>query len=122
MEITGKERLFQVQSSMTKISTMSNWLRIQFDTIETLSPEAYKRLFELNNKQGWLSFNVNMIEFGDVLKLPPVRKVEGKSKSERLRNVLYRLWEKDCKDKSFDDFYEYYIEYLIYKIKERLND
>ncbi len=116
-------KLFQIQASLTKVSTMSNWLRIQFDTLETLIPDAYKRLFELNNKHGWLSFNVNMIEFEDVIDLPPVVKkdVEKFTKSQRLRQVLYRLWEKQGQDKSFDDFYDWYLDYLIDRVKDKLD-
>ena len=123
METQQKYKLFQVPSTLSKISTMSNWLRIQFDTQETLSSDDYKRLFELNNKIGWLSFNVNMIEFEDVLNLPAITPKNGqKSHSKRLRDVLYRLWEQGSQDKTSDEYYEQYMEFLIDKVKDKLND
>ena len=114
--------IFQIQASMTKISTMANWLRIQFDTLETLSPEHYKRLFELNNKQGWLSYNVHRIEAEDIIDLPPIKQKDAEkyTPSQRLRHVLYRLWNQEGSSKSFDDYYEYYINYLIDRVKDKL--
>ena len=46
--------------------------------------------------------------------------VEGKTKSQRLRNVLYRLWEQEEKEKDFNDFYSQRMELLIEQIKDRL--
>ena len=46
--------------------------------------------------------------------------VEGKSKSQRLRNVLYRLWEQEETKVNFNDFYSQRMESLIEQIKDRL--
>jgi hypothetical protein len=45
---------------------------------------------------------------------------EGKTKSQRLRNVLYRLWEQGDKSKAFDVYYSDSMEKIIEKIKSKL--
>ena len=49
-----------------------------------------------------------------------VSKVKPKSHSQRLRSVLYRLWEKDESDISFDQFYGDKMEALIEYLKEKV--
>lgn len=46
--------------------------------------------------------------------------VEGKSKSQRLRNVLYRLWEQEESTEDFNTFYSQRMELMINQIKDRL--
>lgn len=47
--------------------------------------------------------------------------VEGKTKSERLRNVLYILWKQQGENGIFDMFYSTYMENLISKVKLKLD-
>jgi hypothetical protein len=99
--------IFQVQGYITKISTMANGLRIFFDTMENIGGEDMERLFALYNKPGWMTFNVRPIEAQDIIDLPPVKAQAGqKTPSQRLRAVLYRVWQQD--GKGFTDFEAYY--------------
>jgi hypothetical protein len=103
----SEDRIFQVPSYITKIGTMANSLRIIVDTMETISGEAMERLFALYNKPGWMTFNVRPIEAQDIIDLPPVKAQAGqKTPSQRLRAVLYRVWQQD--GKGFADFEAYY--------------
>lgn len=44
-----------------------------------------------------------------------------KSPSQRLRAVLYRIWEQDPKDyKTFEEYYRVQMDKLVEKLKERL--
>jgi hypothetical protein len=43
-----------------------------------------------------------------------------KTQSQIMRNVIFRLWEKDNKGLDFDSFYYLYTEKIINKIKEKL--
>lgn len=116
-----KSLLFQVPGTITSIKTMSQFLRIQIDTQETLSASAYEKLFQLHNKLGWLSFNIHKIEAEDVVNLPEIKVAQKKSLSLRLKNVLYRRWEQDKMNFSeFEDYYEWYMESLIDRVKEQL--
>ena len=48
--------------------------------------------------------------------------VEGKTKSQRLRNVLYVFWEQQYKDSfEFNDFYTAEMERIIEHYKQKLN-
>ena len=47
--------------------------------------------------------------------------LEGKSKSQRLRNVLYVYWEQTGKVAEFKDFYSTWMEKIIQGIKDKLD-
>lgn len=118
-------QIFQVPATISKIETMMHGLKLRIDTQENISPEAMKRLFELRDKLGWFTFNVHQIDPEDIIDLPPLKKIEKNEKtpSERLRAVIYRLWEKDKRGHdSADDHYRFMMEGLINYYKEKLNE
>lgn len=43
-----------------------------------------------------------------------------KSKSQRLRAVIYKLWEQSRQDKTSEEFYQIQMERIIEKLKEQL--
>ncbi len=119
-----KEIPFQVPGSVSKVTSMSRGtVRVQYDTFENISPEAMKRLFELIDQPCWLSVNVHQIEAEDIVNLPPLRDFDQKkSPSERLRNVLFVIWQRDNGGhKAFDNYYIYMMERLIEHYKQRLS-
>lgn len=86
------------------------------------SSEGFMEIDTILNQSGILYFKpsgeltqqeIDEIEKTDI-------EVEGKSKSQRLRNVLYRLWEQSKTSVNFNDFYSQRMEQLIEQIKERL--
>ena len=96
---------------------------------ELLSPELLQRLISLENKVGWFTFSVEVIEADDILKLKDIpidksRYEDGKSPSQRLRAVLYRIHEKsiDPKKESFQQYYDRILEGLINKYKDILSE
>ena len=116
------DKIFQVPATITQIKTMSQWLRLNIDTQETLKVEQMQHLFDMYNKLGWMSFAVRQIEVEDVIELPPLKSYKHKSPSRRLRDVLFLNWQKD--PAGYDDFegyYEYIIERLIETWKQRLD-
>jgi len=115
---------FQVPGAIAKITTMSKGvLSIRFDTQENLSGDAMKRLFELYEQFGWMTVNVRQVEAEDIIDLPPLRAMDTKkTPSERLRDVLYRVWERDQKGFDvFDNYYIYAMERLIEHYKKQLS-
>ena len=48
--------------------------------------------------------------------------LEGKSKSQRLRNVLYILWQQQGESGEFKDFYSKWMEKIIQNFKDKLED
>ena len=111
---------FQVPGYISKVSTMSNYLRIQIDTQETLTDEQIARLFQLTNKLGWLSFNVHQIENENLLELPKIEVKEKKSKSQQMRAIIYQIWDRSESDKDFNDYYNWYMDLMIEKLRDKL--
>jgi hypothetical protein len=86
------------------------------------SSEGFMEIDSILNQNGILYFKpsgeltqqeIDEIEKSNI-------EVEGKSKSQRLRNVLYRLWEQSETEVNFNDFYSQRMEQLIEQIKDRL--
>lgn len=98
-------------------------LKIIFETNEP-TPNQLTEIALSTQKFGYLAFMVGEKE-GELQKIMeqiPKADIEfGKSKSQRLRGVLYRFWEQDNKGyEVFDDFYNFHMEKLIIDIKKRL--
>lgn len=95
---------------------------LSFHTGE-LTPEQVARFHMLRNSVGVLAYKIK----GQLTKeeegiLDEVDlEIEGKTKSERLRNSLYRLWEQ--KPEGYTDFKSFYsdrMEKLIEQVKKKL--
>lgn len=96
---------------------------IDFETPE-LTPEASTYIFSLHKKNGYLIFMENPVKAEDI-DLPesaPEFRTD-KTPSQRLRGVLYRLWEQSsqAKTKSFEEFYREKMEELINHFKAKLS-
>jgi hypothetical protein len=108
--------MLKIPSVISKVSTMSDGsLRLQIDTQELAGVDKGE-LMELHNKMGWMVFSETGIKEEDI---PSDLIEEGqKTPSQRLRAVLYVLWEKKQVG-TFEDFYRKTLEKLIdhYKIK-----
>jgi len=102
------EHVFQIPASISRITTMLNYWRLQFDTQETISGDQMKVISEWMNKVGWLSFAIRQIDAQDIVDLPSIKSIEDgrKSKAQIQRNVLYRIWERD--NEGMNDFEIYY--------------
>ena len=95
---------------LDKVTTMKDWsLKITLVTRE-LAPKQMEELFYNLNKE---------ILTVDV---PTDTTEETKSKAQRLRAVLYRLWEQEMKSKydSFELYYNHIMEKLINIYKDKL--
>ena len=95
---------------LDKITTLKDWsLKITLVTRE-LAPKQMAELFFHLNKE---------ILTVDV---PTDTTEEPKSKGQRLRAVLYRLWEQEWKQKfdSFELYYNHVMEKLINMYKDKL--
>lgn len=110
---------FTVEAQLTRIaSTVDGALTLGLHTKE-LDPVEKVSIMEFHNKQGWLLFSPNVIEDKDI----PSKTAEigSKTPSQRLRAVLYILWEQSGKKDTFDQYYTDKMEALIEKIKEKLD-
>lgn len=94
---------------------------ITFTTQLEESSEGFMEVDELLGQNGVLYFKASgELTSKEIEQITKVDiEVEGKTKSERLRNVLYRLWEQEGEG-DFNSFYSSKMEKLIEQIKDRL--
>jgi hypothetical protein len=57
---------------------------------------------------------------GDIVKLPKVAKPDIKSRSQRLRDVLFRVWEQEGKPGTQEEYYAAEMERIIASYRRRL--
>jgi hypothetical protein len=111
-----------IPAIISKLSTMSDrGIRIQVDTQE-LTPEYGAMLFSLKDSFGYFTFTERPIEPDDVdiPDIVPDFKNE-KTPSQRMRGVLYRLWEQKGKINTFEQFYREQMEVIIEHFKGKLD-
>ncbi len=117
----------QIPSYLNKYSSMvSGGLKIEFITQENVDAELLSNIISLKDKLGWLFFGVKQIEAVDLIDLPKIDKtkyVDAKTPSQRLRAVLFLLWQKTAKENGVDKdkFYEDQMEKIINWVKEKLD-
>ena len=88
-----------------------------------LQEDEMALLFKLRNKEGYFLFKMSEIleKEIDVPEVAPEFKGE-KTQSQRLRNVIYVLWENNRKDgQTSDSFYHEYMNKVIDMVKEKLD-
>ena len=113
--------LFQVPSTVNKITTLADsTIRLVVDCQET-SPEEMAKLFALKGRFGWFLFKEDEVVFED---LPTEKAPEfkgDKTPSQRLRATLYVYW-KECTNQKpdFNTFYDQWMNKKIEEIKQEL--
>ena len=109
---------------LEKLNTLKDkTVKITFETNE-LSPAELGSLATYLQTFGYLAFKKDMFKADEkeLLKsLETEYKETGKSKSQRLRAVLYKNFEQNNLDyKVFDDYYNYQMETLIKHFKSKI--
>lgn len=97
-------------------------VRLEFD-IREFSGEEAATLMEQRQKEGWLLFSPNK-DLQDVVEIPDERadSMTGqKTQAQRLRGVIYRVWEKKGKPGDSESYYRSYMERLIEREKSNLD-
>jgi hypothetical protein len=98
-------------------------LKLSFETSE-LTPEKMADIHYSLNKVGWLAFAPDPFTTKEMNDLDAL-KVDfdaGKTPGQRLRGVLYRLWEQRPEGhKVFNDYYNSKMEVLIDHFKKQLD-
>lgn len=80
---------------------------------QELHPNTIAELFEMIDKLGYIFFHEQAFTEIDTKDLPPVERVRDRSQSQRLRDALYKLYEKDGGEPTFEPFYNRNMEKLI---------
>lgn len=113
-----KTKGFSIPSIMTRVSSMvDGGLSIGFHTKE-LSPEEKAQAMAFHNQQGWLVFSENELQEQDMPRGDA--DLNRKTPSQRLRAVIYVLWQQSRTELTFPQFYEDYMDKLINQVKEAL--
>lgn len=121
-----------IEAGINGVRTMADGsLRISLDTQE-MHPEQMARIFELRGKPGMVLISSGAItdeEINVVSDFVDDNEVKGKSQSQRLRNVLYVMWEQQqpryaldgvSKVMPFDLFYKNQTDIIINHLKSQL--
>ena len=110
---------FSVQAILTRASSMvDGGLSLGLHTKELTAEEKVK-IMDFHNQAGWLVFSANEVKDEDI----PVQDAEmgGKTPSQRLRAVLYIMFDQAGAVGDFDTFYKNKMEAIIEHYKEKLN-
>ena len=118
-------KTFQLPAQLESYRSLKDrTLKISFETGE-LSPEMMSNIHYALNKVGFLAFApdaLTTVELEEIDNLKVEYSDTGKPPSQRLRAVLYRLWEQTPEGyKDFNLYYSYKIEVLIKHFKEKLD-
>jgi hypothetical protein len=114
-----------IPAVISKITTMADkTLRLQVDCQET-TPDIKADIFSMHESYGYFLFadkKINKSEFAD---LPDIVVEKGeKTPSQRLRGVMFVLWQQKYKATvpSFDDFYRTEYNKIIEHYKTKLDN
>lgn len=98
-------------------------LKLVFETNEP-TPEQFLQIASNIQYPGYLAFNKDVFAKEQISAIESLKidyEDGSKTKSQRLKAVLYRNFEKDNKGyKIFDDYYNYQMEQLINHFKSKL--
>lgn len=118
-----KALVFQVNSEISKVTSMSNRsLRLQVDTEENLSDATIAQVFNYFEKRGHFVFAIEMIKPEDLLNLPEFKPdfKDEKSPAKRLKDVIYIWFEQSGKKGDFELFYRTKMDKFIEAVKNKL--
>lgn len=113
MKVTLSAQLLKVESRSDRT------YKLIFNTQELRGEEAAKLLPLLQN-QGWLLFSPEELEETDIPNEKPDPMTGTKTQAQRLRGVIYRVWEQQGKPGDSESFYRSYMERLIEREKSNL--
>jgi len=114
--------MLKTPATIAKVETMSDGgMKLTVHTQE-LMPSDKAELMTLHNKIGWFVFNVKEIQEEDIPD-EPIEFSGQKTASERLRGVLFRLFEKQGgKPEDFEPWRIRQMEVIINRFKAKLDD
>lgn len=117
--------MITIPSVLETVSTRrDNTLKLVFGTNE-LPPSIVSNLFSQHNKYGFLMFKDQDFNPNDIDKMSKL-KVDlddrTKTPSQRLRGVLFRMYEQDAKGfDTFAKYYDHHMEKVIEHFKKQLD-
>lgn len=111
---------FKIEAELSGVSTKKDGsLGVRFNTQE-LDIQNKLSIMEYVNKFGWLLFSPANITEKDIPDKDP--EIEGKTPSQRLRNVLYVLWNEKSNEPDFESYYRKQMNKIIETLKSKIDD
>ena len=109
-------------SKIEKIETRADrTLKIVIGTAREMSAEEKALLFSLADKEGYTLHSMHDdITEADIPDEKPDKMTGGKTQAQRLRGVIYRVWESQGSKGSSEDHYRRTMEGIISQLKEKL--
>ena len=117
------EEILQIPATIESInSRVDGTWSLKIGTQE-LNEENAKVIIKLNRKLGYFIFKETPLEEADLINIPEARPefAGDKTPGQRLRGVLYVLWEQTKPTKPFDEFYRRKMEQIIMWAKEKFD-
>lgn len=114
--------IFQAQAQIQSVRTLVDG-GVKLDVVtQELAPEALTELFNLKGKLGWFLMKESEIKSEEIPTQEVQLETTYKKPSQRLRSVLYRVWEQQTDQKEdFDTvWYPRTMEKIIQQFKEKL--
>ncbi len=112
-------KLIKTPAIMTRISpTKDGGFNLGFHTNEITDVDERSNTLAMYDKFGWLVFADHAVN--EIPREMPDREAGAKTQSERIRAVLFRLYEHKKPKESFEEFYNKMTEAYITRIKEEL--
>lgn len=93
--------------------------KIEFETRE-LSGQDAAILFGLLQTEGWLLFSPNTLQEEDIPDEKADSMTNQKTQAQRLRGVIFKIWETNGSNGSFETYYQSYMEKIISQLKEKI--
>ena len=118
-----QKEILQIPATIERIASRVDGTFVISVGTQELSDEAGQMIIKLNRKLGWFIFKETPLAEADLINIPesaPEFKGD-KTPGQRLRGVLYVLWEQTKPTKTFDEFYRSKMEQLIQWAKEKLD-
>lgn len=116
-----KKELLKSQAYLTGIRSLKDGsVQYTFETQE-VGPDEGSAAFALRNAFGWLLFAERELRSDDIPEGVSAQGAKRKSPSQRLRNVLFRVFENTASELTFDRWYEVEMEKLIDHYKKKLD-
>lgn len=124
MKPTEEQFLLQIEAVIHSVKTLvDRGLSLTVHTSE-MNPEDMAFLFALKGKAGWLLFKPSKIAQEDIATIPEEVKEfkSDRTPSQRLRAVIYRVWEQSGSKETFLEFYFRHLEKIINQYKSQLDN
>lgn len=115
------KNIFAVPATIQKIETLSDrCLRLKVDTEKELHNDEESMIMKLRGKSGWFVFSDQEVVKEDIPDIKiDIEAGETKTQSQRLRDVLYRIWENTNRSVDWEVFYKKQTNIIIELLKEK---